>query len=171
MKLKWKNQAKEEAVSPVIATILMVAITVVLAAVLYVMVIGMGGEAVTPTPVGGWNSMKAITNSSTSITFGNFQPEVSPLEIRIIFEDGDKNMFNLSFSTPVDSDNYTLSCDNLDIDAYYFDQNPGGNLIGSGDYITVYGLKAFTNYNVMVYHYPSDSAINMAGDSSFQTVP
>ena len=38
MKKAWK----EEAVSPVIATILMVAITVVLSAVLYVMVISMG---------------------------------------------------------------------------------------------------------------------------------
>ena len=37
MKLKWK----EEAVSPVIATILMVSITVVLASILYVMVLGM----------------------------------------------------------------------------------------------------------------------------------
>jgi len=41
MKKNWKSRS---AVSPVIATILMVAITVVLAAVLYVMVMGMGGE-------------------------------------------------------------------------------------------------------------------------------
>ncbi|HPD09254.1 MAG TPA: type IV pilin, partial [Methanomassiliicoccales archaeon] len=38
----WKKNTK--AVSPVIATILMVAITVVLAAVLYVMVMGFGGS-------------------------------------------------------------------------------------------------------------------------------
>ncbi len=41
MKKMWKLNNK--AVSPVIATILMVAITVVLAAVLYVMVMGFGG--------------------------------------------------------------------------------------------------------------------------------
>ncbi len=57
MKRIWKTTTpskkasrKDEAVSPVIATILMVAITVVLAAVLYVMVMGMvddpGGETV-----------------------------------------------------------------------------------------------------------------------------
>ncbi len=40
MKKSWKNRS---GVSPVIATILMVAITVVLAAVLYVMVMGFGG--------------------------------------------------------------------------------------------------------------------------------
>lgn len=51
MKKTWK----EEAVSPVIATILMVAITVVLSAVLYVMVISMGNAGTSldaETPLG-----------------------------------------------------------------------------------------------------------------------
>jgi len=39
MEIVWARRKNEEAVSPVIATILMVAITVVLAAVLYVMVL------------------------------------------------------------------------------------------------------------------------------------
>ena len=46
-KRHWRDR---KGVSPVIATILMVAITVVLAAVLYVMVMSLGGDtAVTPT--------------------------------------------------------------------------------------------------------------------------
>ena len=50
MKKIWKKRKNREAVSPVIATILMVAITVVLAAVLYVMVMGFGTTgAQTPT--------------------------------------------------------------------------------------------------------------------------
>jgi archaeal type IV pilus assembly protein PilA len=44
MKKMWKIKKDKSAVSPVIATILMVAITVVLAAVLYVMVMGFGGS-------------------------------------------------------------------------------------------------------------------------------
>lgn len=44
MKKIWAIRKDAEAVSPVIATILMVAITVVLAAVLYVMVLGFGGD-------------------------------------------------------------------------------------------------------------------------------
>jgi flagellin-like protein len=44
MKKMWKMKKSKEAVSPVIATILMVAITVVLAAVLYVMVMGFGSN-------------------------------------------------------------------------------------------------------------------------------
>ena len=53
MKKIWRN---EEGVSPVIAVILMVAITVVLAAVLYVMVSGMlGTTGTTPTVSMNWN--------------------------------------------------------------------------------------------------------------------
>jgi len=50
MKKMWKLNNK--AVSPVIVTILMVAITVVLAAVLYVMVMGFGGGGADETPTG-----------------------------------------------------------------------------------------------------------------------
>jgi flagellin-like protein len=57
MKKMWKNRS---GVSPVIATILMVAITVVLAAVLYVMVMGFGTSSSAPTA--------AIDGSATSTT-------------------------------------------------------------------------------------------------------
>jgi len=49
---KIRNMRKDDAVSPVIATILMVAITVVLAAVLYVMVMGMTGTQTITQPLG-----------------------------------------------------------------------------------------------------------------------
>lgn len=50
MKRAWIIRRNEEAVSPVIATILMVAITVVLAAVLYVMVSGLIGGTTASEP-------------------------------------------------------------------------------------------------------------------------
>ena len=49
-KKMWKMRKDKSAVSPVIATILMVAITVVLAAVLYVMVMGFGGSTGSTAP-------------------------------------------------------------------------------------------------------------------------
>ncbi len=62
MKKVYKKR-EEDAVSPVIATILMVAITVVLAAVLYVMVIGMGeGGGNIETPMGLTQQGKTTTN-------------------------------------------------------------------------------------------------------------
>jgi flagellin-like protein len=168
MKLKWK----EDAVSPVIATILMVAITVVLAAVLYVMVIGMGGSAVVQTPVGSWQKMDTLSKTSVSMTFGQFQPNVEPFDVRLIVESQTGYIFNLTFpSLNIDDDNYTMSCDGVGITAYYYDLNPGGRLINAGDHIQIYGLNTFTVYEVKIYHYPSDSIVQMAGDTSFQTLP
>jgi len=54
-----------DGVSPVIATILMVAITVVLAAVLYVMVLGIGGPGTTVPPIA---ASKTSTSSSWVFT-------------------------------------------------------------------------------------------------------
>ena len=71
-KKMWKMRKDKSAVSPVIATILMVAITVVLAAVLYVMVMGFGGQggatapAVTLTKTG--NSVTIAINPQTADT-------------------------------------------------------------------------------------------------------
>lgn len=61
MKKNWKNR---KGVSPVIATILMVAITVVLAAVLYVMVMGFGGEP-SSVPTGEFKTPEKISDSDT----------------------------------------------------------------------------------------------------------
>jgi flagellin-like protein len=81
----WKNR---NGVSPVIATILMVAITVVLAAVLYVMVSGyMEGGATTPasgalTYVIG-SSSPIIGNATFDLALGN--PAAPPLsEVKVL---------------------------------------------------------------------------------------
>src|SRR2546421_5250455 len=85
MKTIIKND--EAAVSPVIATILMVAITVVLAAVLYVMVSGL------ITPVGGNKPLvtfSAVTQSSGNPTIpvaGASQP-VSPSNYKVNLQVG-----------------------------------------------------------------------------------
>jgi flagellin-like protein len=67
MKKLWAIRKDHEAVSPVIATILMVAITVVLAAVLYVMVSGLLGGGSTTRP---YITFGAVTpgGSGTNLT-------------------------------------------------------------------------------------------------------
>ncbi|MBA3045729.1 MAG: type IV pilin [Candidatus Thermoplasmatota archaeon] len=67
---KVYKKRDEDAVSPVIATILMVAITVVLAAVLYVMVIGMstGPEGIdTPLGLNAVSGSKTLTNITIQV--------------------------------------------------------------------------------------------------------
>jgi flagellin-like protein len=62
MKKIWTMRKETDGVSPVIATILMVAITVVLAAVLYVMVLGIGGGSTDTTIV-------TMTKTSTATLY------------------------------------------------------------------------------------------------------
>ena len=80
MKKMWKMRKDKSAVSPVIATILMVAITVVLAAVLYVMVMGFGGTQ-TSTPTGSF-TVAAGTTSGT-VTFAQINPTVKYTDCKI----------------------------------------------------------------------------------------
>ena len=70
MRKSWIIRKDEKAVSPVIATILMVAITVVLAAVLYVMVTGLIGG-------GGGTAAPALTFTTDTPSAGVWTAEVA----------------------------------------------------------------------------------------------
>ncbi len=77
MKKMWKLNNK--AVSPVIATILMVAITVVLAAVLYVMVMGFGGnDQNAPSAVLGTPD---VTTTTATISIVSISPETDLVDL------------------------------------------------------------------------------------------
>ena len=85
MKKIWAVRKDSEAVSPVIATILMVAITVVLAAVLYVMVLGFGTDtSSTPTTT---LSQSQITNG-IKLTFGAVNQDISWGDLSFLLDDG-----------------------------------------------------------------------------------
>lgn len=66
MKKIWRMKYDEKGVSPVIATILMVAITVVLAAVLYVMVMGLTVEPNPPPKATQW-SLEEVDSATDMI--------------------------------------------------------------------------------------------------------
>ncbi len=98
MKKLWLIRKDQEAVSPVIATILMVAITVVLAAVLYVMVSGLlgGGGTTTAKTVGfsgipgsqNWTLSVASVSTSgiayTTTTFKIYNPGGAPVSTNLL---------------------------------------------------------------------------------------
>ena len=68
MKRIWILRKSREGVSPVIATILLVAVTVVLAAILYVMALGIGGPGTVSPPVFGTNEGGDPNNYSWTLT-------------------------------------------------------------------------------------------------------
>ena len=170
MKRVYKKR-DEDAVSPVIATILMVAITVVLAAVLYVMVIGFGGTGGS-TPAGSWTECHATGQNTGELKFGAFTADVQPLDLRIYVKANGTDIGTLSIPSNDGAAPQTMTWNNAPAGyaATYFDYNPAGAEINSGDYISLTGLDPSTNYAFEVFHVPSDATVTMTGDGpSFST--
>ena len=147
MKLK-KSMKNRSAVSPVIATILMVAITVVLAAVLYVMVMGFGGDPAKSTPVGDFNVSKtAVNEAKFSLTAINPTAEQTDCKFSVtvgssvyVFTIADNKLSAVPSGFPT-----TLT-------ATYFDLSADGK-VGTGDYFTIKntGDEATTVSVALVY--------------------
>ncbi len=96
MKKIWAIRKDSEGVSPVIATILMVAITVVLAAVLYVMVLGFGGTSSTP----GINVLrKSSLGSGFKVEFTAPTSEVAWSDVTVQLSDGTNTVSWNTFTT------------------------------------------------------------------------
>ena len=126
MKKIWKMRRDSEAVSPVIATILMVAITVVLAAVLYVMVMGFGGPTSNP-PVAALQYQKTGTNTY-KITVVSIDKETlwSDCKLSVV------NNTNSAVSGPLAPGSVTVGTENVDLIDLASDTK-----IGNGDYFTI----------------------------------
>jgi len=132
MKKIWKIRKDSEAVSPVIATILMVAITVVLAAVLYVMVMGFGGPS-SQTPTGAFTTATKVSAKEEKIMFGAISPEVKFIDCKLVV-DGPyavAGTWNMATGT-----SYTYENGTVDANITYVDLGADGK-ISVGDYITI----------------------------------
>jgi len=135
MKKIWSIRRKTEAVSPVIATILMVAITVVLAAVLYVMVMGFGG--------GGSNTPTASFAQNRN-SAGNYTCTVLSISTNTV-----KFADTLIVVTPAGG------TANVHIQPALV----GSTTVGAGDWFYVGGLSPNTLYTVTVKYIPTNNAI------------
>ncbi|UCE91998.1 MAG: type IV pilin N-terminal domain-containing protein [Methanobacteriota archaeon] len=164
MKRVWAFRKDAEAVSPVIATILMVAITVVLAAVLYVMVLGFGGTSTT-TPTATY-SKSTISNGQTITIVSITKTDVGWDDIKVQLTDGT----NFAEWTPATTDldggaatsyNYSVKAlGTLSVCCMVFDV--GGNGYCSGtDYFRVYtypdatAFASSTTYTAVLIYEPT----------------
>jgi len=106
-KMSWLVRNKSEAVSPVIATILLVGITVVLAATLYVMVFGFGANTNTP-PVADFT--KSSVQGGLKFTFTPFSKDTTWEMISIVLtDDKDAISFNNTTKASMSSPSGTLT--------------------------------------------------------------
>lgn len=152
MKKIWKM--RKDAVSPVIATILMVAITVVLAAVLYVMVMGFSGPG-QQTPTGAFTMAEKTDAKHIKYQFGEIQPETSFINCKIRVEGPGIT------TTTVD---YATFAANKTVEAGVFllatDLASDGK-ISVGDYMQVHtaGALASGTYKLTLIYTPTGGAI------------
>jgi len=94
-KMSWLVRNESEAVSPVIATILLVGITVVLAATLYVMVFGFGANTNTP-PVASFT--KSSVPGGFKFVFTPFSKDTTWDKLTIVLTD-DSNAISFNNTT------------------------------------------------------------------------
>lgn len=129
MKKMWKLNNK--AVSPVIATILMVAITVVLAAVLYVMVMGFGGEGnQSPTASLNPNQNKLV------ISISDNQDIKAGMSLSLLI-DGTPAVFPVATTPTASQQNITVGTDAGPVN--FVDAGADGK-INTGDYFVLDGV-------------------------------
>jgi len=163
---------ENEGVSPVIATILMVAITVVLAAVLYVMVIGLVDGPPSTPPVCAWSSVGAESSSEAVLEFGTLSYEVKPIEIKLIVKANGTEIGEITIPSNDGAAPQTMTWSNgpAGASATYYDYSPEGLIINQGDYIKLSGLSPQTSYSFEVYHSPTQAICQITGiNSQFST--
>lgn len=169
MKKIWAVRKDSEAVSPVIATILMVAITVVLAAVLYVMVLGFGGTSQT-TPAATYQKT-TITNGQKISIVSITKTDVSWDDVKVQLSDGtnfaewDPVATQLT-STGAISANYSVdTLGALSVCAVVFDIS-GNGLVSGSDYMNLFtygGATGFSgSYTAVLIYVPTGERMGNA---------
>ena len=150
MKKNWAIRKDAEAVSPVIATILMVAITVVLAAVLYVMVLGFGStDTTTPTAT---YSKTSMTNGYQINVVSITNTEIGWDDVTVQLSDGtnfaewEPLTANLDGGSAVSSNLTTDALGSLSVCCVVFDVGGNGYVSGS-DYFKVYTYTSETAFS------------------------
>lgn len=148
MKRSWKDR---KGVSPVIATILMVAITVVLAAVLYVMVMGLGD--ISTTPNGQITKVEKTGTGGYKLTLSTFSPSTKLTDIKV----------NVNGTLFTSSDGKTWVPDKDDTYEITVTDQAGDGKVSQGDYITVELADGATvkleGATVAILHGPSGGEI------------
>lgn len=157
MKKKALIHRDEEGVSPVIATILMVAITVVLAAVLYIMVINIGGGGPSGMPTGSWGAKKNLDSTSVKVDFARITPEQRPVDLDIVLVRNETTEGKYSFSGNDDGDLILKS--GTDLGTLTYADLADNQKVNIGDYVVLTGLAPNSEYTMSMLWVPTGDQI------------
>jgi len=154
MKRSWIVRKDEKAVSPVIATILMVAITVVLAAVLYVMVTGLIGGGGTGQPTVAFGNPTETTTPGTftlspSGISGGCSPNCPLSAFKVQMFNATTTLTPMCASPPVvaNTANPPWLCTVGGVNIGFTDSNTNAKM-DTLDFFVIKGVAASTSYKV-----------------------
>ena len=145
MKRKSFIRKDEEGVSPVIATILMVAITVVLAAVLYIMVIGLAPTG-SVIPTGTWGTKTLVSNTEYNVDFGKVNPEPKPVDLEILLIRNATDEVKYSFNGNGDGD--LIFAGGVNLGTLTYSDLADDETVDIGDRLKMSGLSPGSNYEL-----------------------
>ncbi len=123
-----KKRMDRSCVSPVIATILLVAITVALSSVLYVMVTEFGSTS-PPAPSGAFGIAEKVSNDTMKVSFGSFNKDTDFTDCKVTIEHAGTTATAVALTS---SGNITVGPYNVMITDL-----AGNGKISSGDHLTV----------------------------------
>jgi flagellin-like protein len=162
MKKIWKIRKDSEAVSPVIATILMVAITVVLAAVLYVMVMGFGTGG-SNAPTGSFTGVTKASTATEKVSFGVLTPETKPTAIKIVVQNGTTSS-TYTFASDTSGTLIAVAGGTVTgITSVAYTNLGGGTIVSTGSYLTFtmsYGGSGANSYVVSMIWIQNSAVID-----------
>jgi len=157
MKRKAFIRKDEEGVSPVIATILMVAITVVLAAVLYIMVINIPDPSRIP-PTGTWGKTEVKSSTEVTADFGVITPEQRPVDLKIILIRNETAQGLYSFSS---NDDGTLILESgTDVGTLTYADLVDNQRVNNGDQMRMTDLAPGSSYELKMAWVPTGDQID-----------
>jgi flagellin-like protein len=138
----------EEGVSPVIATILMVAITVVLAAVLYIMVFNLGGTEPV-VPIGTFEPPEVVDSTTVNVGFGMMSADVRPVDLEIVLMKNGTDQGRYTF--PDNEDGQLTLASGDDVGTLTYQDFVNNKKVNAGDEIRITDLSPGSDYTIMLF--------------------
>ena len=153
----------EEAVSPVIATILMVAITVVLAAVLYIIVMSITPPQDIP-PIGTFSYSEATGSTEAEAIFGEITGDPAPTNLKFVLQnDTSSGIYTVPSS---DSETTLILSEGDNMGTLIYRDNANNEKVNIGDLIKMKNLAAGSEYTLKMIWVPTGDLID---ETTFST--
>ncbi len=143
---------KEPAVSPVIATILMVSITIVLAATVYIFILSSTSGSMGNNIVGSFTQKTRLNDTAYKLVFSEFNPPTRISAVKLVLVVNSTDNYQVYFNSSATGSVATITPQTPEVSKIkiiYYDQL-NNSFINTGDYLIIENLRIGTHYDLYV---------------------